>query len=102
MSRLRSLRFKIAFVFFLVTAAAFTVIWFGVVPQLEQNLKEQRLGNLRDRGDEHQVEEQLQPGHLALGGVSGPGVKTNASGQCNASLDAGATGMFQLCGSWPA
>ena len=48
MSSLRSLRYKIAFVFFLVTAAAFTVIWFGVVPQLEQNLKEERLTNLRD------------------------------------------------------
>ncbi len=48
MSRLRSLRFKIAFVFFLVTAAAFTVIWFGVVPQLEQNLKERRLDNLQE------------------------------------------------------
>ncbi|HEX6652171.1 MAG TPA: HAMP domain-containing sensor histidine kinase [Thermoleophilaceae bacterium] len=48
MSSLRSLRYKIAFVFFLVTAAAFTVIWFGTVPQLEQNLKDQRLGNLRD------------------------------------------------------
>ncbi|HKP20453.1 MAG TPA: HAMP domain-containing sensor histidine kinase [Thermoleophilaceae bacterium] len=48
MSILRSLRFKIAFVFFLVTAAAFTVIWFGVVPQLEQNLKERRLDNLQE------------------------------------------------------
>ena len=48
MTRLRSLRFKIAFVFFLVTAAAFTVIWFGVVPQLEQNLRERRLDNLQD------------------------------------------------------
>jgi two-component system OmpR family sensor kinase len=48
MSRLRSLRYKIAFIFFLVTAAAFTVIWFGVVPQLEQNLKEQRLDNLQE------------------------------------------------------
>ena len=48
MTRLRSLRFKIAFVFFLVTAAAFTVIWFGVVPQLEQNLKERRLDNLQE------------------------------------------------------
>ena len=48
MSRLRSLRFKIAFVFFLVTAAAFTVIWFGVVPQLEQNLRERRLDDLQE------------------------------------------------------
>jgi signal transduction histidine kinase len=48
MSRLRSLRYKIAFIFFLVTAAAFTVIWFGVVPQLETNLKQQRLDTLRN------------------------------------------------------
>jgi signal transduction histidine kinase len=46
MSRLRSLRYKIAFIFFLVTATAFTVIWFVVVPSLEQNLKERRLDNL--------------------------------------------------------
>ena len=48
MSRLASLRYKIAFIFFLVTAAAFTAIWFVVVPQLEQNLKERRLDNLQD------------------------------------------------------
>src|SRR5688500_5430985 len=47
MSRLASLRYKIAFIFFLVTAAAFTAIWFVVVPQLEQNLKERRLDNLQ-------------------------------------------------------
>ena len=48
MSSLRSLRYKIAFIFFLVTAAAFTVIWFGVVPQLEQNLRERRLDTLQE------------------------------------------------------
>ena len=48
MSRLRSLRYKISFIFFLVTAVAFSVIWFVVVPQLEQNLKDRRLDNLRD------------------------------------------------------
>jgi len=48
MTRLRSLRYKIALVFFLVTAAAFTLIWFGVVPQLEQNLRERRLDNLQE------------------------------------------------------
>ena len=48
MSRLRSLRYKIAFVFFLVTAVAFSAIWFVVLPQLEQNLKERRLNNLVD------------------------------------------------------
>jgi signal transduction histidine kinase len=48
MSRLRSLRHKIAFLFFVITAAAFSTIWFVVVPQLEQNLKERRLGNLEE------------------------------------------------------
>jgi signal transduction histidine kinase len=48
MTGLRSLRYKIAFIFFLVTAVAFTVIWFGVVPQLESNLKERRLDQLQD------------------------------------------------------
>jgi two-component system, OmpR family, sensor kinase len=47
MSHLASLRYKIAFIFFLVTAAAFTAIWFVVVPQLEQNLKERRLDSLQ-------------------------------------------------------
>ena len=46
MTSLRSLRYKLAFIFFLITAAAFMVIWFVVVPQLEQNLKERRLDNL--------------------------------------------------------
>src|SRR6266540_2649471 len=48
MTSLRSLRYKIAFIFFLVTALAFMVIWFVVVPQLESNLKERRLDNLLD------------------------------------------------------
>ena len=48
MSRLRSLRQKIAFIFFAITAAAFCAIWFVVVPQLEQNLKERRLENLME------------------------------------------------------
>jgi signal transduction histidine kinase len=48
MSRLRSLRHKLALIFFLVTAAAFSVIFFVVVPQLEQSLKEQRLDNLEE------------------------------------------------------
>ena len=48
MSRLRSLRQKIAFLFFVITAAAFSAIWFVVVPQLEQNLKERRLTSLQE------------------------------------------------------
>jgi signal transduction histidine kinase len=43
---LRSLRHKLGFIFFLITAAAFSAIWFVVVPQLEQNLKEERLNSL--------------------------------------------------------
>jgi signal transduction histidine kinase len=46
MSPLRSLRHKLGLIFFLITAAAFSVIWFMVVPQLEQNLKERRLESL--------------------------------------------------------
>jgi signal transduction histidine kinase len=48
MSRLRSLRHKLALIFFLITAAAFSAIFFVVVPQLEQSLKEQRLANLEE------------------------------------------------------
>ena len=48
MSRLRSLRQKIAFIFFVITALAFSAIWFVVVPQLEDNLKERRLQNLEE------------------------------------------------------
>jgi two-component system OmpR family sensor kinase len=48
MSRLRSLRQKIAFIFFVITAMAFSAIWFVVVPQLEQNLKERRLASLQE------------------------------------------------------
>ncbi|HYN90614.1 MAG TPA: HAMP domain-containing sensor histidine kinase [Thermoleophilaceae bacterium] len=48
MSRLHSLRHKLAFIFLLITAAAFAAIWFLVVPQLEQNLKERRLQNLEE------------------------------------------------------
>ena len=48
MSRLRSLRHKLALIFFLVTAAAFSAIFFVVVPQLEQSLKEQRLDSLEE------------------------------------------------------
>jgi two-component system, OmpR family, sensor kinase len=48
MSRLRSLRQKIAFIFFVITALAFSAIWFVVVPQLEQNLKERRLTSLQE------------------------------------------------------
>lgn len=46
MSPLRSLRHKLALIFFLIIAAAFSVIFFVVVPQLEQSLKEQRLDTL--------------------------------------------------------
>jgi two-component system OmpR family sensor kinase len=47
MSRLLSLRQKIAFIFFLITAVAFSAIWFVVVPQLQDNLKQRRLESLQ-------------------------------------------------------
>jgi len=43
---LRSLRNKVAILFFLITTAAFAAIYFIVLPQLEQNLKERRLASL--------------------------------------------------------
>jgi two-component system, OmpR family, sensor kinase len=48
MSFLHSLRQKLAFIFFLVMAVAFSLIWFVVVPQLEQNLKDERIDTLRE------------------------------------------------------
>jgi two-component system OmpR family sensor kinase len=45
---LRSLRNKLAFLFFAITAAAFAVIYFVVVPQLQSNLESRRLQDLRD------------------------------------------------------
>ena len=62
MTSLRSLRYKLAFIFFLIIAAAFMVIWFVVVPQLEQNLKDQRLGNLVDEAKPTRAGLQLPPG----------------------------------------
>jgi signal transduction histidine kinase len=61
MSRLRSLRHKLALIFFLVTAAAFSVIFFVVVPQLEQSLKEQRLDNLEDEARGARPALELEP-----------------------------------------
>jgi two-component system OmpR family sensor kinase len=45
--RLRSLRNKLALVFFAIVAAAFAVIYFVVVPQLQSNLEERQLDDLR-------------------------------------------------------
>jgi two-component system, OmpR family, sensor kinase len=47
MSRFRSLRNKLALLFFAITATAFSVIFFFVVPQLEQNLEREKMGDLR-------------------------------------------------------
>ncbi len=44
--RLRSLRNKLALVFFAITATAFAVIYFYFVPQLESNLEEKKLDDL--------------------------------------------------------
>jgi two-component system OmpR family sensor kinase len=47
MRRFRSLRNKLALLFFAITAAAFGVIYFFVVPQLEQNLEREKMADLR-------------------------------------------------------
>jgi hypothetical protein len=44
---LRSVGNKLALVFFAITAAAFSVIYFLVVPQLQSNLENQKLTDLR-------------------------------------------------------
>jgi signal transduction histidine kinase len=44
--RLRGLRNKLALVFFAITAAAFAVIYFVFVPQLESNLEKRKLEDL--------------------------------------------------------
>ena len=46
LSRLRSLRNKLALVFFAITGAALAVIYFSVVTQPESNLEEKRLKDL--------------------------------------------------------
>jgi signal transduction histidine kinase len=45
--RLRSLRNKLALLFFGITAAAFAVIYFIVVPQLQSNLEQRQLNDMR-------------------------------------------------------
>jgi two-component system, OmpR family, sensor kinase len=46
-SHLRSLGNKLALLFFAITAVAFAVIYFVLVPQLESNLEDRRLRDLR-------------------------------------------------------
>jgi two-component system, OmpR family, sensor kinase len=58
--RLRSLRNKLALVFFAITATAFAAIYFYVVPQLESKLRERTLSDLARQAAE--VEPQLQRG----------------------------------------
>jgi len=53
--RLRSLRNKLALVFFAITAAAFSAIYFYVVPQLESNLEQRQLDDLRLAAEENRL-----------------------------------------------
>jgi signal transduction histidine kinase len=46
-ARLRTLRNKVAVLFFAITVTAFGVIYFAVVPQLKSNLEDQKLSDLR-------------------------------------------------------
>ena len=56
----------------------------------------QRLGDLRDGGDEHQVEEQLEPRHAAIGPRIDGRLQAE-SGECqrHTGFDAGAKSRFQ-------
>ena len=56
--RLRTLRNKLALVFFAITATAFAVIYFVFVPQLETNLQEKKLDDLEvvAKGSESELE----------------------------------------------
>jgi two-component system, OmpR family, sensor kinase len=58
--RLRSLRNKLALLFFAITATAFATIYFYVVPQLESKLRERTLDDLARQAAE--VEPQLRNG----------------------------------------
>jgi two-component system, OmpR family, sensor kinase len=82
MSGLHSLRHKLALIFFVVTAAAFSVIFFVVVPQLEQSLKEERLDNLEEEVREARPVLELEP----IGGRQ-PG-QTDFSARIRAAVDA--------------
>ena len=75
--RLGSLRNKLALVFFAITAAAFSVLYYFVVPQLETNLVERRLDDLERvaRGARPALETLTADprGHGRRGGPAGPG-----------------------------
>ncbi len=64
--RLRSLRNKLALVFFAITAVAFSVIYFSVVTQPESNLEERRLRDLE-----------------LLAGIYGPSLEALVVGKLN-------------------
>jgi two-component system, OmpR family, sensor kinase len=53
--RTASLRNKLALLFFLIMASAFGVIYFFVVPQLEQNLEREQMSDLRNVADASKV-----------------------------------------------
>ncbi len=69
--RLRTLRNKIALVFFAITLAAFSVIYFYFVPQLESNLEERKLDDLElvAKGSEAELESLMGRGDVTAGEV---------------------------------
>ena len=74
--RLNSLRNKLALLFFAITAAAFSVIYFYVVPQSESNLRRERLDLFRGQGIRGREEKEdggdREAGDGLLGGVLPP------------------------------
>ena len=69
--RLRTLRNKLALVFFAITATAFAVIYFVFVPQLEANLEEKKLDDLEvaAKGSESELEGLMGRGDVTAGEV---------------------------------
>ncbi|HEX2234138.1 MAG TPA: HAMP domain-containing sensor histidine kinase [Thermoleophilaceae bacterium] len=71
--RFRSLRNKLALLFFAITAAAFALIYFIVVPELEQNLEQEQMSDLRRvaRGAEPTLETLIGRGDIRPADVDG-------------------------------
>jgi two-component system, OmpR family, sensor kinase len=67
--RIRSLRNKLALLFFAITAAALGLIYFIVMPELEQNLEQEKMSDLRRvaRGAEPSLETPIGRGDIRAG-----------------------------------
>jgi two-component system, OmpR family, sensor kinase len=71
--RIRSLRNKVALLFFAITAAALGLIYFIVMPQLEHNLEQEQMSDLRRvaRGAEPSLETLIGRGDIRAADLDG-------------------------------